>query len=164
MLCPKCGAYSPYNTAVCNRCGSKLSADASAAASSLPSVKRRYYRNARPTEWQGKKAAMIGKANDTIDGMMADSKKRIILLVSAAVAAAVILFTGVSCVGCMCSGCFSCEESAASEDFNRYDASSSDVLPALPPLEPVSGTDSISDSDVISGADASSTDKVIIAC
>jgi len=162
MLCPKCGAYSPYNTSVCNRCGSKLTADASAAASSRPSASRKYYRNARPTEWQKKQAVLIGKANDAIDGMMADRKKRILLLVLVA-AAVIILGAGVSCVGCMCSECSSCGDSAASDNYNEYDASSSDVFPALPPLEPVSGSDGTSGSDV-PPSDESTTEKVIIAC
>lgn len=161
MLCPKCGAYSPYNTSVCNRCGSKLSADGSAKSSGR-TVARRHYRNARPTEWEKKRSDLIARANDGLDNILADSKKRIILLAAAAIAALMVLGSAVGCVSCMCGGC--AESETTPDPGSTGETSFTDVLPSLPPLDPVSGADIISGGDAVSPSDEETSDKVIIVC
>ena len=80
MLCPRCGAYSPYNTSACNRCGAKLNGEVTGE----QPRKRKYYRNARKSEWEQARERLLTKANDTLDGIMADSRKRMILFAAAA--------------------------------------------------------------------------------
>ncbi len=100
MLCPRCGAYSPYNTAVCNRCGAKLVGD-----SAGKSRGRKFYRNAGKSEWEKNRERLLDRMNDALDGILADKQKRLILIVSAA-AAALILAAGVfGCASCACGSC-----------------------------------------------------------
>ena len=104
MTCPKCGAYSPYNTAVCNRCGAKLHGSD---ADKDPRGKRagQYYSRARKSEWERNRDRLLAKANDTIDAIMADKVKRVLLI---AAVIAVLAGAMLGCVSCVCGGCDGC--------------------------------------------------------
>jgi len=109
MLCPKCGAYSPYNTAVCNRCGTKLLGE-KAGTSPRRSRSERYYRRVRKSDWEQQRDAFLSRANDTLDGIMADESKRRLLVAAVIAAAVLIIASAVGCVSCACGGCTGCSD------------------------------------------------------
>ena len=109
MLCPRCGAYSPYNTAVCNRCGTKLAGE-KAGKSPRRSRSQQFYRRAQKSDWEKSRDQLLAKANDKIEGIMADQSKRRLLIGAVIAAAVVLLGSMLGCVSCACGGC-SCGES-----------------------------------------------------
>lgn len=104
MLCPKCGAYSPYNTPVCNRCGTSLLGK-KAGKSPRHSHSERYYRRVRKSDWEKKRDDLAAKANDFLDSIMSDSDKRLKLLIAAGGAALAIVLSVGGCIACTCVGC-----------------------------------------------------------
>lgn len=150
MLCPRCGAYSPHNTAVCNRCGAKLTGDPSGE----QPRSRKYYRNARKSDLENAIESLQTKANDTLDSLMATRKGKIILI--AVAAAAVISLIG-GTVGCFSCACDSCTSTAASNSDISADAPA-DESESVPQEIPISGTDITSGSDYVSGSVVSSSD------
>lgn len=114
MLCPKCGAYSPYNTAVCNRCGTKLLGK-NAGKSPRNSRSQQYYRRTRQSDWEKNRDQFLSRANDKLDGIMADRSKRRLLIAALAVAAAVIIGSTAGCISCACGGCGSCSGCSGSD-------------------------------------------------
>jgi len=149
MLCPRCGAYSPYNTSACNRCGAKLNGEVTGE----QPRKRKYYRNARKSEWEQARERLLTKANDTLDGIMADSRKRMILFAAAAVAAIALISGVAGCVSCTCGSCAEGKPVSSPSDT----VSLSDTMPGLPEPEPVSPGDTISGGDALSGSDLTGT-------
>ncbi len=111
MICPRCGAYSPYNTAVCNRCGTKLLGK-NAGKSPRRSRSQQFYRRTRQSDWEKNRDQLLAKANDTLDGIMADREKRKLLIVAVIAAAAVLAGSVIGCVSCSCGGCDGCTQSA----------------------------------------------------
>lgn len=104
MICPRCGAYSPYNTAVCNRCGTKL-VGSKAGKSPRRSKPRQYYNRTRKSDWERSRDDFLAQANDTLDEIMADSKKRMMLIAAVIAALAVVAGSTLGCVSCSCDGC-----------------------------------------------------------
>ncbi len=155
MLCPKCKGYSPYNTSVCNRCGAKLT-ESKESSSSRRIPGRQFYRNARPSSWQQQRSRMTSRANDALDGILADRKKKTVLLAAAALAVLCVVGLVLGCTGCICS---SCGQNPPPSPVI------SEQLPPLPPADNVSGGDvpSGSDRDVTSPSDGSE-EKIIIFC
>lgn len=152
MLCPRCGAYSPYNTAVCNRCGAKLGED-----TGEQPRKRKYYRNARKSDLENALDRLTTQANDTLDGIMADKTKRIILF--AAVGAVVLAFL-LGTVGCVSCACNSCDRSVVSDaDVSEGTSPSVQEYPEISDSDTISGGDVASSSDVISNADVVLSDS-----
>ena len=104
MLCPRCGAYSPYNTAVCNRCGTKLAGE-KAGKSPRRSRSQQFYRRAQKSDWEKSRDQLLAKANDKIEGIMADQSKRRLLIGAVIAAAVVLLGSMIGCVSCACGSC-----------------------------------------------------------
>ncbi len=144
MLCPRCGAYSPYNTSVCNRCGARLSGDGTV---DQPRSKK-YYRNARQSDWEKSRDQLLTKANDALDGILADRKKRTILIAAAAAAVVLLAAGAVGCISCTCRSCES-EPVSASDVVSSADSSAAE-LPSATDDNAVSSSDSpaASDADV----------------
>ena len=109
MLCPRCGAYSPYNTAVCNRCGTNLLGK-KAGKSPRRSRSERYYRRVRKSEWERSRDQMLARANDTLDDIMADKTRRTRFFIIAAAAALAVLLCVAGGISCACGGCSGCSE------------------------------------------------------
>lgn len=131
MLCPKCGAYSPYNTDVCNRCGARLAGETEG-----EPVRRKsgYYRNASKSGWEKKAESMMTSANDWLDSASADKNRKLILIAILAVAAALMLTCCIGCVSCMCSSCAAeADPSAPSADVSDSDSGAAVVLPGDAP-------------------------------
>lgn len=124
MLCPRCGAYSPYNTAVCNRCGAKLVGDTSG-----KSRGRKFYRNAGKSEWEKNREQLLVRMNDTLDGILADKTKRAVLIAVVAAAALLLAAGLIGCASCVCGGCGGRMETPASGS-DTVAASTSDTVTA----------------------------------
>lgn len=150
MLCPRCGAYSPHNTSVCNRCGAKLTGDNSG---ELPRS-RKYYRNARKSDLETALEQLQAKANDALDRILADKTKRIILIFAAAAIAVGLIAGGVSCVSCACNSC---------ADGGTGAPAGSDTTAQEPGNETVSGADVTSGADAVSGGDITSASDAVSA-
>lgn len=104
MLCPRCGAYSPYNTPVCNRCGTNLLGK-KAGKSPLHSRSERYYRRIRKSDWEQNRDRLIARVNDSLDGIMADRTKRLRLFLAVGGAVLIIILSVTGCTACACGGC-----------------------------------------------------------
>lgn len=156
MICPRCGAYSPYNTAVCNRCGTKL-LGSKAGKSPRRSRSRQYYRRTRKSDWERSRDEFLTKANDTLDEIMADPKRRMMLI--AAVIAVLALLAGsvLGCASCACGGCDGCAREG------RPAVSASDIAGDKPENEKSEGGGGLlhsmlGSSEETSDADVSVTD------
>jgi|GEM_PF-1079800 len=149
MLCPKCGAYSPYNTSQCNRCGAKLSGE-DADKPARTGFGKKYYRNASRTKWDIDRENLLNRANDALDVIKADKRKRIILIAAAIVCAVILMGLTAGCVSCMCSGCSDCGGSVSSSDAADVGQSGS-VLPS--DSDVASHSDAVSASDAVSQSD-----------
>ena len=130
MTCPRCGAYSPYNTAQCNRCGAKLLGEGTGEGGKRGRT-RRYYRNARKSDWEKKRDSLLTQANDAVDGIMADKTKRIIFLAALGLAVVLLLSSVIGCLSCVCSGCGDSEAGVSQTDA----VVSGGALPYEPPAD-----------------------------
>lgn len=140
MTCPHCGAYSPKNTSVCNRCGRKLpllEAGRERTEEEEQRIIERYgygygYRQPEQTEFQ----KFLEKAGTFLDDIVEDpfAKRVAIAIITVPVTLYIILrLCGV------CGGCFRCG-------------------PACLPEEPVVSAADVSYSDVVSGSSVSPSD------
>lgn len=147
MTCPYCGAYSPKNTATCNRCGRRLpleqlniDKERDETTSSLPEYSGYGYGYRQPPQTKfGEFLEMVGTF---LDDIMEDpfAKKVAIGIILFPIALYIIL----RCCG-VCSGCFQCGVQCGAEE--TPPVSVTDVIPEAPP----SGSD-------ISGSDALQSD------
>lgn len=143
MLCPKCGGYSPYNTAVCNRCGAKLIEALEDKEGRQKVRARSFYKYARKSGAQTKKAELIVKANNLVDRLLPDERKKKIVAAALCLLLAIIIFLIGCCAANSCGGCA------------QAGASGSDAVSggtAAPPSEPI---------NTVSGAETSDSDGLI---
>lgn len=144
MTCPHCGAYSPKNTSVCNRCGRRLplleNTQQPEPVSDLPEYSGYGYGYRQPP--QTKFQIFLERVGTFLDDIIEDpfAKRTALAIIAAPIVIYIILrFCGV------CGGCFRCGPAC------------------LPPEEPVvSAADVLSPTDgtVVSGSGVSPTDSV----
>lgn len=139
MTCPHCGAYSPKNTSICNRCGRKLplleaqreqqrqrQESGSAPSLSVPEHEGYGYGYRQPE--QTKLGMFLEKVGTFLDENVLENptvKKAVI----ACAGVLVLLIILLNCFG-VCSGCFGCRSDDApvsATDVSSTDVSGSDV-------------------------------------
>lgn len=148
MTCPYCGAYSPKNTATCNRCGRRLpleqlktETERNETNSSLPEHSGYGYGYRQPP--QTKFGEFLETVGTFLDDIAEDPFAKKIAI--GIILFPVVLYIILRCCG-VCSGCFQCGAQCGAEE--NPPVSITDILPENPPSgSDVSGSD-ISQSDV----------------